>query len=674
MEINKEKNINQKEIKAINIIYKVIFISLILSWDSEEKIFDTFDKYLGTKYKSNFLTKDKYIYLGKFFSQKKFFDEDIQKLIEHLSDIFILFLMEKMPDKYIPMLINIFDEIFGEKNNYREYYFYKMTEWYLKIRKNRDGININYKNIFDLNYLNNMNNNYVIDEYIGQKVFKNSYVFYGNNNLIIINPITVNKFSFSLRNPICNMNLIFDSDVPIINYSNYKEESLSNEEEEDEEDNENCEEKEEEAGEEDKEEKSKSLLSNSIDEKNNENIIENKNNNKIFNFDEGTEEISKRKRKSSEDFSYISNISNINNNIENKKEKVKPKEYEDKLSIKNYNIYPIRRKRSNTDLGDKYKKSLIIAEKKKMMKNSLKLFSILTELTDFKIERYKYFDVNEDNNLYNITKLIQNLDLIPLFFIHNCAFIYNSKISENNVNNIISYMNFIQKLGVLYNYNDLYPDKNNSNDFDKDIIVNQDSFTRINFNILNLTEKDENKLLEQNDIIFIWENEIGTSFNFCCEEKKIKIFFILIKITEKFYKIHRKYNTKKKEEINYIIDEIFFNEFIIDVENQSSIQMLINMIKSIDVLLKIYNDYNKVNQNKVDLIDNKEENNDEYEKIKVKSIVLDNQNILVSDDYINKDEENGNNFDLRANYIDENELMNEKESPLKKRYKLMSKL
>ena len=537
-----------------------------------------------------------------------------------------------------------------------------MTEWCLKIRKNRDGININYKNIFDMNYLNNMNNNYVIDEYIGQKVFKNSYVFYGNNNLIIINPISVNKFSFSLRNPICNMNLIFDSDVPIINYLNNKEESSSEEEE-----NEGSEEKEE-----DEEKNNNSISSNSTDEKKNENIIDNKGGSKIFNFEEGTEEISKRKRKSSEDFNFISNISNIHSNIENKNEKEKSKEYEDKINIKNYNLYPIRRKRFNTDLGDKYKKSLILAEKKKMMKNCLKLFSILTELTDFKIERYKYFDVNENNNLYNITKLIQNLDLIPLYFIHNCAFIYHSEINDTNVNSIVSYMNFIQKLGTLYNYNDLYPDKNNNNDFERNIIINQDSFTRINFNILNLTEKDENKLLEQNDIIFIWSDEISSSSNYCCtNEKKIKIFFVLIKITEKLYKIHRKYNNKKKEEINYIIDELFFSEFVIDIENQSSIQMLINMIKTIDILLKIYNNNNK---NNIDFIENDEENNDENGRTRVKSIVLDNQNILVSDDYMNTVEENGNNFDLRANYIDENELMNENESPLMKRYKLMSKL
>ena len=638
MEINNERNMNKKEIKGINIIYKVIFISLILSWHLEQKIFDTFDKYLGTKYKSTFLSKDKYISLDKYFSSKKNLEEDIQKVIEHLSDIFILFLMEKMPEKYVPMLIDIFDEIFEEKKSYREYYFYKMTEWCLKIRKNRDGININYKNIFDMNYLNNMNNNYVIDEYIGQKVFKNSYVFYGNNNLIIINPISVNKFSFSLRNPICNMNLIFDSDVPIINYLNNKEESSSEEEE-----NEGSEEKEE-----DKEKNSDNISSDSNDEKN-----ENENNNKIFNFEEGTEEISKRKRKSSEDFNFI-------NNTENKNEK--SKEYEDKINVKNYNLYPIRRKRFNTDLGDKYKKSLILAEKKKMMKNCLKLFSILTELTDFKIERYKYFDINENNNLYTITKLIQNLDLIPIYFIHNCALIYHSEINDTNVNSIVSYMNFIQKLGELYNYSDLYPDKNNTNDIDRNIIINQDSFTRINFNILNLTEKDENKLLEQNDIVFIWENEMGTSFNYCCYEKKIKIFFFLTKITENMYKIQRKYNNKKKEEINYIIDDLFFNEFIVDIENQSSIQLLINMIKTIDILLKIYNN-NDINR---DLIENKDE------KKRVKNVVLDNKKI--NDDYMNNVEESRNNFDLKANYIDENELMNENESPLMKRYKLMSKL
>ena len=104
---------------------------------------------------------------------------------------------------------------------------------------------------------------------------------------------------------------------------------------------------------------------------------------------------------------------------------------------------------------------MMLAEKKKIMKNCLKLFSILTELTDFKIEQYKWFDIIKNNNLYNITKLIQNLDMIPLYFIHNCAIVYHpEKNSESSANDMAIYMNFIQKLGILCNYNDLYPDYN----------------------------------------------------------------------------------------------------------------------------------------------------------------------------------------------------------------------
>ena len=121
------------------------------------KICTSFDKYLKTNFKSKLLLKDKFIILEKFFYQKKIFDEGLQKLIEHLSDLLCLYLMQYIPEKNINVLINILDEIFHEHGTYREYYFYKMAEWCLKIRKNRDSMNINYKNIFDLNFLNNIN-------------------------------------------------------------------------------------------------------------------------------------------------------------------------------------------------------------------------------------------------------------------------------------------------------------------------------------------------------------------------------------------------------------------------------------------------------------------------------------------------------------------------------------
>ena len=660
-----ENKLTEKEMKGINIIYKAIFISLFLSWNCENKIIDSFDQILGTKYKSRILYKEKLIILKKFYDQKKNYDEGLQNLTQHMGDIFNLYLMQFIPEKNTSNLIDIIDEVFTEHKTYREYYFYKMAEWCLKIRKSREGININYKNIFDMNFLNNINNNYVADEYIGQKVLKNAYVFYGNNSLIIINPISGNKISFSLRNPICNMNLIFDSDVPIINNIGINnidnDESISNEEEEEDDDNENKE-----TSQKDNEENNISLSSDSNDSKNKEDYFptNEKDKTKIFEFEEGTDEKIVRKRKISEDFS------NMNFDLNNKNEnRIKPKEFEDKINNRNNNnnIYPIRRKRFNTDLGDKYKKSMILAEKKKMMKNCLKLFSILTELTDFKIEQYKWFDIAKKNNLYNITKLIQNLDMIPLYFIHNCAIIYHpEKNKDTSADHIATYMNFIQKLGILFNYNDLYPDynynkKNHNNnnvinaDFEKYIIINQDSFTRINFNILKLTEKDENKLIEENIIIFYWKNDnfddSETDTEHYLKEKNIKIFFIITRITEKLYKIQRKYNTKKKEIIHYLIDELFYNEFIIDIENQSTIQMLINLIKRIDIIIKTYS---------------KKETN----KAKNKNIPLDNQNNINTDDEMHNFEEEINNF----NYVNEDELMKDNDSPMMKRFKLMSKI
>ena len=222
----------------------------------------------------------------------------------------------------------------------------------------------------------------------------------------------------------------------------------------------------------------------------------------------------------------------------------------------------------------------------------------MTELTDYKIEQYKYFDITKNKNLYKITKIIQNLDISSLYYTHDCAFIYYAE-KESNPESVASYMLFLQKLGLLYDYYDIYPDfniennksKNGHIDSDKYIIINQDCFTRINFNILNLIEKNEKKLMEDNDIIFIWmdDSNVNNNYSINIEQNKLKIIFIINKINDNIYKIQRKYNTDNKTEINNIIDELYFNEIFIDIEIQNSIQMLINMIKTIDIMIKIYN-------------------------------------------------------------------------------------
>ena len=90
--------------------------------------------------------------------------------------------MEYIPQKKIPILINIIDEIFSNRSSYREYFFYKMSEWTLKIKKNRDALNIDFRNIYDIKFLNNISS-FMEDRYIGEKILKNSQVFYGNKLL-----------------------------------------------------------------------------------------------------------------------------------------------------------------------------------------------------------------------------------------------------------------------------------------------------------------------------------------------------------------------------------------------------------------------------------------------------------------------------------------------------------
>ena len=695
-------NNDEKENEGLDLIFKTIFISMFLSWNYEDKIIEKFDKYLNTNYKMKILSKEKFISLEQFYKEKIIFDEGIQNLIENISDNLNLYLMEYIPQKKIPVLINIIDEILSNRSSYREYFFYKMSEWTLKIKKNRDALNIDYKNIYDIKYLNNIS---AIgeDQYIGEKILKNAQVFYGNNSLIIINPITITKYCFTIRNPISHMNLIFDSRMPIINNANIKEEI--DKEFDDEEENE--EEKNDIDNKKLKEDISNSFSSESDEfNKNDDDIIPEflrkttKNNYKAkislkddnlkstssFDIEDSSGDVLFLQRKNSEN--------NINKNYEinkNFSKEKKSKEIEDNTGKKNSLNFIRRRQRFNSDLGEKYRSSILFAEqKKKMMENSLKLFFIMADLTDFKVEHYKWIDITKNNNLYNITKLIQNLDLLPVYFCYNCGLIYYSE-TINDSNCLASYMYFMEKLGSLFDYFDFYPEKNKKDltsklinkdsEKDKYIIINQDSLIRINFHVLNLTEKDKNKIIDENNIIFIWIDNSNNSYDYntnVCSDK-IKVFFIISKLTESFYKIQRKYNQMSKAQIIQVIEELFINEFIIDLGNQSSIQLLINMIMQIDILIKVHNKNLNINKNKISFMKKQNEINMNNKNIKednkndVKNLILDNQNILISDDYMGP---TGRSkiIEEKENYLNENDIRDENISPFKKRYELINKL
>ena len=681
----------EKENEGLTIIFKTIFISMFLSWNYEDKIIEKFDKYLNTNYKMKILSKEKYIPLEKYYKEKYNFAEGIDNLIENLSDNLNIYLMEYIPKKYTSTLINIIDEVFVHHTNYREYFFYKMSEWTLKIKKNRDALNIDYRNIYDTKYLNNISS-YIEDQYIGEKILNNSQIFYGNSSLIIINPITTTKFCFTLRNPISHMNLIFDSNMPIINNANIKEE-IDKEFEDEEEDNEKNESNDlkrieisnsfsiesEEFNKNDDEIIPEFLRANTrsdIKSKYNlkEENVEKKSDVNSFEFDDSSEEdMFTIQRKKSEN--NINKNYEINNNFKNVQSNVEKKSSSQK---NNQDIF--KRHRYHSDLGTKYKESILFSEQKKKIKeNCLKLFSIMTELTDYKIEQYKWLDVTKNNNLHNITKLVQNLDLLPVFFCYNCGLIYYYK-GKNDPNCIASYMYFIEKLGILFDYYDFYAEKykniskliNKKMKKEKYIIINQDSLIRINFHILNLTEKDENKIIEDNNIIFIWVDSSNKMYDFNINvcKNKIKIFFIITKITENFYKIQRKNNLPKNVLVE-TIDDLFVNDFIIDIENQSSVQLLLNMIIQIEILIKTFNrNLNiKMKKGKLNLSNEINDNNN------INNIMLDYQNILDNDDHNNPSVNNiNNNLEDKENYLIENDIKDDNVSSFKKRYDLINKL
>ena len=701
---------NEKENEGLNMIYKTIFISMFLSWNNEDKIIEKFDKYLNTNYKKKLTNKEKYICLKKYYKENINFDEDIQDFIENISDSLNLYLMEYIPPKNASILIDIIDEIFPNPISFREYFFYKMTEWTLKIKKNRDALNIDYRNIYDTKFLNNKSS-FGEDKYIGEKLLKDSQVFFGNNSLIIINPLSLSKCCFTLRNPISHMNLIFDSNMPIINNSNIKEEIDKEFEEDDDDENEkkyqnNNKNLKQELGldisnsftdsfdseyEEFKKNDDEIMpaflrkeTSKNLDTKynlKNENNESNTNDN--FEYRDSSGDILWPTKKNSEN--NINKKYEINSNLKNK---TSSKEIEVKLNKlnKNYNQNIMKKKRYNSDLNIKFKDSVLFYEqKKKMMQNCLKLFSIMAELTDYKVEKYKWIDITQNNNLFNITKFIQYLDLLPVYFCYNCGLIYyyNSKTDSKC---LASYMYFIEKFGLLYDYYDFYPDKNkkdltskliNKNtQKDKYIVINQDSLIRINFHILNLTEKDKNKIIEENNIIFIWIDNSNNSYDYntnVCHDK-IKVFFIIYKITENYYKIRIKYNQMAKKEIEELIEEIFVSDFIIDIENQSSIQLLFNMIIHIEILIKSHYKKLELKKNEISFVkkqkDSGQINNEDLNKNKE----IDNNSVqnIVMDDYINSS--GCNNFEEKDNYLYENDFLDQNTFSFKKRYELINKL
>ena len=250
-------------------------------------------------------------------------------------------------------------------------------------------------------------------------------------------------------------------------------------------------------------------------------------------------------------------------------------------------------------------------------------------------------------------------------------------------------MFFIEKLGSLFDYYDFYPDKNKKdlssklinkdNEKDKYIIINQDSFIRINFHVLNLTDKNKNKIIEENNIIFIWVDNLNNSYEYNTNlfNNKLKVFLIISKITENYYKIQRKYNQMGKTQIIQVIEELFINDIIIDINNQSSIQLLLNMIMNIDILIKINNKSLDINKIKSDFMKKQNELNNNNQKEddtnNVKKIILDNQNVIISDDYVSSTGTN-KNFEDKDSYLNENDIMDENISSFRKRYELINKL
>ena len=443
-------------------IINAIYILLLIGWPNyQENIINSFENNYQINYVPKFLKKEKLIEFDFNNKNKDLFNsENGIQLIQFYSDITCLYYLEKIEfsQTMFKVLSNIFQE--EEKENNREVIFLSLAKWNLLTRTKRTNIS----------YLT---------------IEKNSKVFLGNNNLIIINPKNKLNYDIIFKN--------FFADI-------------------------------------------------------------------FYNVSYGYEKNKKSKDKNN----YILYIRE--NHIFSQKEL-----FNDENELEEINI----------NLKDL-------------------LFQLITN-TGGTVE--DYIELSEEYKL-KVKSHIYQLDLFTPFLIYFCGIIYFPNIMNYTLEDILFYKNevsskyiyFLSKIGDLYDINlkenSLIEigNKMKKNEKTQYILMYNDSLCQIIFHVSNLLfENNLKDILFNDEVCLIWiENpniDLNLFFNQILNDQMLIFIFIFPK-TETHYLIKRYYSKGCNEIFKSLIDKIFLDEIIININNINSIYLLLRMIIQIKDIIK----------------------------------------------------------------------------------------
>ena len=233
--------------------------------------------------------------------------------------------------------------------------------------------------------------------------------------------------------------------------------------------------------------------------------------------------------------------------------------------------------------------------------NSKEIFLHLINNTGGLIEDYTLI---QEKNLNKVIDNISQLDLYSPFLTYFCGIIYFPNIKNYNLDEILfykgqvssSFVNFLGKIGDLYDINlkenllievgNTLKKKNES----QYILCYKDSLSQIIFHVTNLLNEDNIKeIIFEDEISLIWMENPQIETNLFISKfpsDKIYIFIVIFPVTETHYFVKRYYNSNLSESFRDLIDKIFLDEIIININNINSLYQILKMILQIKEMIK----------------------------------------------------------------------------------------
>ena len=214
-------------------------------------------------------------------------------------------------------------------------------------------------------------------------------------------------------------------------------------------------------------------------------------------------------------------------------------------------------------------------------------------------DSYKYYS-NSINDLNNISHQINNIDKSIIYNEMEINVMYI--INYNNTNNLdnIHFKNFMKFLNILSSQEEEinFMRINDNNEF-----IYTDNFNITKYVINNNSQKHNQNYNYEICLIFnntlqnktINNSGITTNINIFNNNDKVYLYIFIIPISQEYWKIEFKFNSKKKDEflekIKYILDNNFLNCYILSIKNDFSyivhhLKILISLLQDLICLIK----------------------------------------------------------------------------------------